>query len=117
MTMMKKWVGAAVAAAALTLAPAVLAEGSAESGKTIFSGKCSVCHSLGAGRLIGPDLKGVTGRREKTWLLGYIKDPDKYLATDPIAQELLKEYQIPMANLGLSDVEVADVVAYLETQV
>ncbi len=114
---MKKWIVAALAAGTLFASAGVRAEGSAENGKTLFSGKCSVCHSLGAGRLIGPDLKGVTGRREKSWLLGYIKDPDKYLATDPIAQELLKEYQIPMANLGLTDAEVADVVAYLETQV
>ncbi len=95
---------------------AASADPSAGSGKAIFTSKCVVCHSIGAGKIVGPDLKGVTARREKSWLLGYIKDPDKYLQFDATAQSLLKEYMIPMPNPALSEAEVADVVAYLEQQ-
>jgi nitrite reductase (NO-forming) len=103
--------------ALIFICPIAGADPSAENGKTIYGIKCVVCHSIGSGKIVGPDLKGVTTRREKSWLLGYIKDPDKYLQTDPIAQALLKEHVIPMPNPALSETEVADVVAYLETQV
>lgn len=115
---MKKFFGGLVVilAVAGSTAGVAAADPSAESGKTIFDGKCTVCHTIGAGDVVGPDLKGVTTRREKSWLLGYIQDPNKYLQSDPIAQELLAKYKVPMANMGLSEQEVADVVAYLETQ-
>ncbi|HCC84588.1 MAG TPA: hypothetical protein DEP87_02810, partial [Candidatus Pacebacteria bacterium] len=46
-----------------------------ELGKEIFTQKCSACHSIGKGRLVGPDLAGVNDRRSEGWLLKFIKSP------------------------------------------
>ncbi len=87
-------------------------------GETIFGQKCAACHTIGGGKLVGPDLKGVTTLRDTDWLTRWISAPDKMLAEgDPIATDLLQEYNnVPMPNLGLSDPEVAALIAYFEAQ-
>jgi protein SCO1/2 len=64
---------------------------------------------------MGPDLLGVTARRERAWLTRYIMAPDKMLAErDPIAVALFEKYQYArMPNLRLSSSEVAAVLAYV----
>jgi protein SCO1/2 len=42
--------------------------------KSIFKKRCTACHTFGKGIKVGPDLKGVTERRGRTWLLGFV-DP------------------------------------------
>ena len=89
----------------------------APQGEAIFQQKCQACHTIGGGRLVGPDLLGVTQRRDRTWLAGFISAPDQVLATnDPIAAQLLADYGgLPMPNLGLSETEVAALITYLES--
>ncbi len=41
---------------------------------------CSGCHMIGGiGGTTGPDLTKVGSRRDKVWLLGHFRDPDKYV--------------------------------------
>jgi mono/diheme cytochrome c family protein len=74
------------------------------------------CHTIGGGPLVGPDLDGVTERRDRAWLSRWIAEPDKVLAEgDAIATELLQEFNnVQMVNLGLSSAQVEDVLAFLE---
>ena len=78
---------------------------------------CTACHTIGGGDLVGPDLAGVTARRDKAWLTRWIQEPDKVLAEgDATATELFDKYnKIPMPNLGLTDSDVASLVAYFES--
>ncbi len=91
---------------------------SADEGEEIFQTGCAVCHTIGEGDLVGPDLEGVTTRRDRDWLTRWISAPDVMLDQgDPIATELLEKYNnVPMPNLGLSEAEVASLIAFLETQ-
>ena len=89
--------------------------GSAEKGEEIFQGNCAGCHTIGKGTLVGPDLSGVTLRREEKWLIRQIKDPDGLVAEkDPAALKLLKDFNMPMVALGLSDTEIAAIISYLK---
>ena len=87
-------------------------------GETIFQTKCAACHSIGGGKLVGPDLQGVTAKRDPAWLKAFIAAPDKVLASgDPIAVQLLKESNnVPMPNLGLQAQEVDALIAFLATK-
>jgi hypothetical protein len=88
---------------------------SAETGEEIFQGNCAGCHTIGKGNLVGPDLLGVTLRREESWLIRQIKDPDGLVEEkDPTALELLKEFNMPMVALGLSDNEITEIILYLK---
>lgn len=88
-----------------------------ESGKSIFQTKCAACHTVGGGRLIGPDLKGVTTRRDPAWLKRWMREPDKMLSEgDPIATQLLQEFNnVPMPPLGLSKADVEAVFLHLQS--
>ncbi len=86
-------------------------------GQAIFEQSCKSCHSIGGGRLVGPDLKSVTERRERDWLIRFIVSPDELIAQgDPLAKQLVEEYGIPMPNMGLSQSEAEEVLAYIEAQ-
>jgi len=85
-------------------------------GQYIFATKCSACHGLGESGKVAPDLTHVAHIRDREWLTKYIAAPDEMLkAGDPLATALFREYnQMRMPNLGLSDQQVSDVIAYLD---
>ena len=103
----------------LTLAVPQAAEAAASvpEGEKIFTQICTACHTIGKGKRVGPDLAGVTTRREESWIRRQIKEPDRMIAEkDPIVMELLKESNnVPMVPLGLTDAQVQSVVAYLKS--
>ena len=90
----------------------------ADQGEAVFSAKCAACHTIGGGTLVGPDLDGVSTRRDTAWLTRWIAEPDLMLEEgDPIAVDMLAEFNdIPMPNLSLTDLEVASLVAYMDAQ-
>jgi|TARA_B100000315_G_scaffold23570_2_gene20415 mono/diheme cytochrome c family protein len=90
---------------------------SADRGADVYEAKCAACHTIGGGPLVGPDLEGVSERRDPEWLARWIAEPDAMLAEgDPIAVEMLAEFNdVPMPNLDLADAEVQALVAYLES--
>jgi mono/diheme cytochrome c family protein len=76
---------------------------------------CTSCHTIGGGKLIGPDLAGVMERRDRAWMRRWLKDPPTMLATDPVARQLLEEYLTPMPSYGLTDREVERLIDFMQT--
>jgi protein SCO1 len=103
------------AAASYANAPAIPDIGS---GEYLFRSRCSACHTVGRGESVGPDLAGVTSRRDRGWVVRYIAGPDRLLAAkDPIAVELFARYRgVRMPDLRLSSGEIASILRYLEDQ-
>lgn len=88
----------------------------AQDGKQIFQQACAACHSIGGGRLLGPDLAGVTEKRPEAWLIAYIKSQDAVLKSgDKTAQAIWDEYKIPMPDQALSEGEIKAVLAHIKT--
>ena len=86
----------------------------ADPGQTTFEQKCKACHTIGGGKLVGPDLKGVTSRRDKAWLAQMIMAPDKLISSgDATAKQLVQESGMAMPNLGISQQDTDQVIAYL----
>jgi cytochrome c2 len=86
-----------------------------EKGEALFQSKgCVACHTIGKGKLVGPDLKGITERRDQEWITKWLKDPDTMIRTDPPAKELLKQYLVPMPNQGLTDEDIKALMAYFK---
>ncbi len=83
-------------------------------GETLFQQKCVGCHTIGGGKLVGPDLQDVTTLRTTDWLTRWLLDPPGMVAQqDPIAVQLLQQYQLQMPNLGLTQADVTALLAYL----
>jgi mono/diheme cytochrome c family protein len=96
-------------------APVLQAGTPGDQGTQLFQAKCAGCHTIGNGKLVGPDLKDVTQRRDEQWIKTFVTDPSKvFAANDPTAAKLLGEYNgLRMPTLGLSSAEVDALVAYL----
>jgi cytochrome c2 len=86
----------------------------ADEGSTIFAAKCSACHTIGKGKLVGPDLKGITKVQSHDWLEKWISSPSAVIKSgDPTATNLVKQYPLQMPDLGLSQADVDAVIVYL----
>src|SRR5437016_785362 len=59
--------------AAPALPYSALTPSDAAGAKAIFRKRCTGCHTFGKGPKVGPDLKGVTERRDRPWLLSFIR--------------------------------------------
>lgn len=80
--------------ALLAVTPNVVRAQDPPSEETIefFRLNCMSCHTIGGGRLTGPDLKGVTERADEAWLVDFLLDPKGVIDSgDPYAVELLRE--------------------------
>ncbi|MCF7805153.1 MAG: c-type cytochrome [Candidatus Marinimicrobia bacterium] len=63
-----------------------------QSVKEFFRQNCYSCHTIGGGRLTGPDLKNVSERQDREWLVEFILNPKQVLNSgDPYAVKLQKE--------------------------
>jgi cytochrome oxidase Cu insertion factor (SCO1/SenC/PrrC family) len=90
-------------------------------GESLFRTRCSTCHVIGPGdgkARQGPNLLGVTERRERDWLLNWIAAPDAMLAAgDPLATGLFEAFnKVQMPNLRLNELEVESLIDYLATE-
>lgn len=91
---------------------------SAEKGETIFKDNCQSCHSVGGGKLVGPDLKGVSERRNPEWLLKFINSPKKMIdAGDAESVKLFEENNKIMMpdHTFITESDVKDLIAYFES--
>jgi mono/diheme cytochrome c family protein len=65
---------------------------SAQESADYYRQNCMSCHTIGGGRLTGPDLKNVTERKDRAWLIRFMLDPKGVIDSgDPYAQELLQQ--------------------------
>lgn len=88
----------------------------ADTGADLFAANCSACHYIGGEDVeagLGPNLQGVTRRRDATWIRAMIANPDSMLATDSIAGRLYDEYGIRMLNVDAGQAEVRALVEFL----
>lgn len=47
----------------------------AQEAADFFRQNCMNCHTIGGGRITGPDLKNVSQRKDRAWLLKFLQDP------------------------------------------
>lgn len=100
-----------VCAGILMCAQAAFAE---DEGKEVFQQRCAACHSIGGGRLVGPDLAGVNDRHPELWLLKFVKSSQTVVKSgDPAAKALFDEFKIVMPDQALSDGQIKGVLAYI----
>lgn len=87
-------------------------------GEGLFITACAACHAIGEGVRIGPDLAGVTLRRDRAWLETFLRDPSLMLENgDPTAVALDASFPaIRMPDLGLGPNDVADLIHYFDSQ-
>lgn len=62
--------------------------------KKIFTQRCMACHTFGKGVKVGPDLKGVTERRQRAWLLKFVRSSQTVIDSgDATAVGLFQQFK------------------------
>ena len=84
----------------------------ANSGEKLFNQLCTSCHMINED-YIGPAMSGILDRRSPEWIMNMILNPIQMLKEDPIAIELLEEYDFEyMYNQNLLEEEVREILEY-----
>jgi len=104
----------ATAVVAFALALLASPAASAIDAKKVFNQRCTACHTFGKGVKVGPDLKGVTVRRQRPWLVSFVRSSSKAIKTgDPVAVELFRKFK-QQRMPDWSDLSPADVGAIMD---
>ena len=95
--------------------PAEIDEAMAKKGEEIYNQMCLACHRVGK-KFIGPAPNGILERRSPEWVMNMILDPEKMVKEDPLAKDLLAEFNgAPMANQGLTEEQARSVLEFFRT--
>jgi mono/diheme cytochrome c family protein len=87
----------------------------ASKGSELFKSNCTACHRP-LKKFIGPAPVNILERRTPEWIMNMILDPEKMVKEDPLARELLIEFNgSPMANQSLSEEEARAILEYFRT--
>ncbi|MAG56063.1 MAG: hypothetical protein CMJ83_07215 [Planctomycetes bacterium] len=84
-----------------------------------YKANCISCHTVGGGSLVGPDLRDVSKRKDRAWLIRFIRNPKRMIdAGDPYALKLLKESkgQIMTTIPGLSAAMAGKILDMIEVE-
>lgn len=78
--------------------------------------QCKACHTIGGGRLVGPDLKGITEKFPEQWLIKFIQNSQALVKSgDKEAVKVFNEYnKFPMPSHNLTDAQVKDILLYIK---
>lgn len=92
--------------------PAAIAAGDA-----LFKGNCAQCHAVND-KVVGPALAGIAKRRPIGWIIPWVKNSSKVVASgDAYAVKLFNEYaKQQMPSFALTDKEITSIVAYVTSQ-
>jgi mono/diheme cytochrome c family protein len=90
----------------------------AQSSAEDFKMTCAACHTIGGGRLIGPDLAGVQDRRSEDWLVQFVQSSQTLIQSGDVdAVSVFEAYNgMIMPDAALSESQVKALFAYIATQ-
>ncbi len=87
----------------------------AAEGEKLFNQYCTLCHKTEE-KYIGPALTGILDRRSPEWVMNMILKPELMVMKDPLAKDLLKEYNnSPMSNQNISEDQARAMLEYFRT--
>lgn len=84
-------------------------------GADVYKKMCTACHRPDK-KFIGPAPQGILERRTPEWIMNMILNPEEMVANNPLAKELLIEFNgAPMANQNLTEADARAILEYFRT--
>lgn len=89
----------------------------AQDGKDLFNKNCKACHNIGGGKKVGPDLQGVTKKRNLDWLFKFITSSKDLIGSgDPDAKAIFEDFgKRPMPSHSLSQAEITAILNFINS--
>jgi len=87
----------------------------AQDGAALYKKHCLSCHTIGGGIKVGPDLSGITSKRDFDWLVKFVKSSKDLIASgDADAIAIFEEYdKKPMPSHSNSIIEIQAMLDYI----
>lgn len=86
-------------------------------GETTFKQTCAACHTIGKGRLVGPDLANADQRLSEDWIIKFVKSSRSVIESgDEYADSLFRAFnQVAMPDQPtLTDEQIREIIAYIK---
>lgn len=103
-------------ATAIFLITAGLNASAQHPGETEFKQICAACHTIGKGKLVGPDLINLPQRRPEDWILKFVKSSQTVVKSgDKYADSIFQAFnQTVMPDQPtLTDEKIKNIIAYI----
>jgi len=84
-------------------------------GENLFKQKCVACHSIGSGKLVGPDLANISKRRTEQWIIKFVQSSQALIKSgDSIAVAVFEENnKIVMPDHDLTPNQIKSIISYI----
>ena len=88
----------------------------AQDGEQLFQ-QCKACHSIGQGKLLGPDLLDVSKKRDAAWVKNFIKSSQSMIkGGDSDAIAVFEEFnKLIMIDYPLPEADIDAIVKYIDS--
>ncbi|SEB36367.1 Cytochrome c [Tenacibaculum sp. MAR_2009_124] len=87
----------------------------AKKGAEHFKQKCTSCHKANK-KFLGPPMKGLLTKRSPEWIMNMMLNPMEMTKKDPIAKQLLKDYNnLLMVGQNLSEEDARSILEFVRT--
>ncbi len=85
-----------------------------DEGDKLFHQVCVACHTIGKGRLVGPDLANVHLRHSEEWIIKFVQSSQTVIKSgDPVATALFEKYKIVMPDNHFTPDQIRSIIAYI----
>lgn len=90
----------------------------ADEGEELFKKTCTACHTIGKGRLVGPDLLNVNEKQSQEWLIAFIQSSTKLIQSgDEAAVAIFEEYnKIPMPDNHYTAAQIIAILNFIRQE-
>jgi len=87
----------------------------AQDGEALFKQTCTACHTIGNGKLVGPDLQGVNTKRTEDWIVNFVTNAQAFGEKNADAKAIIAEFGYPMPSQGsnVSPDQIKAIVKYI----
>ena len=88
----------------------------AQDGEQLYQ-QCRACHTIGQGKLLGPDLMDVTKKRDVVWVKNFIKSSQSMIKSgDPDAIAIFEEFNnLVMIDYPLPEADIEAIIKYIDS--
>jgi len=87
-----------------------------DEGEDLFNLTCKACHTIGKGRLVGPDLLNISEKHSQEWMVSFIKSSSSMVNSgDEKAVAIFDEYnKLLMPDNAYSDGQIINILTFIE---
>jgi mono/diheme cytochrome c family protein len=84
-------------------------------GELLFKQKCTACHTVGGGKLIGPDLANMHVRRTEEWIIKFVQASQSVIKSgDTTALAVFNQHnKVVMPDQDLNANQIKSIIAYI----